>query len=104
MLGARTRGSASAKGGRSVASSGSTLNPAAAAATTAASASAAVSEAKEAVTGARKLAAELEEAFLSAALAGWERSGVMMEKYNAKEAGKGGGGGEYGLQVIRGVR
>ncbi|CAN0457401.1 unnamed protein product, partial [Laminaria digitata] len=52
----------------------------------------------EAVTGARKLAAELEEAFLTAALSGWEASGAMMEKYDAKEAGRGGGGGEYNVQ------
>lgn len=53
----------------------------------------------EGVTEARDLAVELEEAFLKGALAGWEQTGAMMEKYDAKEAGKGGGGGEYKLQV-----
>lgn len=58
-------------------------------------------EAKDAdgVVAARELAAQLEEAFLKAAMTGWRRSGAMMEKYDAKERGKGGGGGEYDLQV-----
>lgn len=48
---------------------------------------------------ARALASELEEAFLAAALGGWEATGGMMEKYDANDRGKGGGGGEYSLQV-----
>lgn len=52
-----------------------------------------------AAASARMLASELEEAFLAGALAGWEASGGMMEKYDANDTGKGGGGGEYGLQV-----
>ncbi|CAM9190550.1 unnamed protein product [Pylaiella littoralis] len=52
-----------------------------------------------AAAAARKLASELEEAFLSGALAGWEVTGGMMEKYDANDIGKGGGGGEYRLQV-----
>lgn len=55
----------------------------------------------EGVTEARNLAAELEEAFLKGALDGWEQTGAMMEKYDAQEAGKGGGGGEYDLQVCK---
>lgn len=54
----------------------------------------------EAATAALGLAAQLEEAFLSGALAGWERNGKMMEKYDAKSVGKGGSGGEYELQVM----
>lgn len=56
----------------------------------------------ETATAALGLAAQLEEAFLSGALAGWERSGKMMEKYDAKSVGKGGSGGEYELQVMCG--
>ncbi len=52
-----------------------------------------------AAAAAKTLASELEEAFLSGALAGWEATGGMLEKYDANKTGKGGGGGEYGLQV-----
>lgn len=62
-------------------------------ATTAGAATAAATQA------ARQLASEVEEAFLDGALAGWESTGAMMEKYDADEVGKGGGGGEYNLQV-----
>eukprot|EP00903_Cladosiphon_okamuranus_P020327 g18650.t1 len=55
--------------------------------------------AASAAASARALASELEEAFLAGALAGWEASGGMMEKYNANDTGKGGGGGEYSVQV-----
>lgn len=48
---------------------------------------------------ANNLALEIEEAFLNGALAGWEATGGMMEKYDAENTGKGGGGGEYNLQV-----
>lgn len=52
-----------------------------------------------AAAAARNLADELEDAFLRGAFAGWEKMGAMMEKYDAMEAGEGGGGGEYDLQV-----
>lgn len=59
-----------------------------------------VSEAADvAATAARNLANEIEEAFLRGAFVGWEKMGVMMEKYDAVEVGDGGGGGEYDLQV-----
>ncbi|CAM9331971.1 unnamed protein product [Ectocarpus sp. 12 AP-2014] len=64
-----------------------------AAATTAGAATATATQA------ARQLASEVEEAFLDGALAGWDTTGAMMEKYDADEVGKGGGGGEYNLQV-----
>ncbi|CAN0055782.1 unnamed protein product, partial [Ectocarpus sp. 4 AP-2014] len=77
--------------------SASALTPLAAtesaAATTAGAATATATQA------ARQLASEVEDAFLDGALAGWETTGAMMEKYDADEVGRGGGGGEYNLQV-----
>ncbi|CAM9566394.1 unnamed protein product [Scytosiphon promiscuus] len=52
-----------------------------------------------AAASAKSLALEMEEAFLNGALAGWVTTGGMMEKYDADETGKGGGGGEYSLQI-----
>ncbi|CAM9251232.1 unnamed protein product, partial [Hapterophycus canaliculatus] len=52
-----------------------------------------------AAAAAKSLAWDIEEAFLDGALAGWEATGGMMEKYDANETGKGGGGGEYNVQV-----
>lgn len=56
-------------------------------------------EAITAAAAARDLAAQLEEAFFTGARGGWEKSRAMFEKYDAKEAGEGGGGGEYVLQA-----
>ncbi|CAN0367758.1 unnamed protein product, partial [Discosporangium mesarthrocarpum] len=50
---------------------------------------------------ARALAEELERSWLGGGMMGWERDGAMFEKYDARggAAGKGGGGGEYEVQV-----
>ncbi|CAM9701211.1 unnamed protein product, partial [Ectocarpus sp. 13 AM-2016] len=72
-----------------------TMTTESAAATTAGAATATAT----ATQAARQLASEVEEAFLDGVLVGWETTGAMMEKYDADEVGKGGGGGEYNLQV-----
>ncbi|CBJ33981.1 Trehalase C-terminal fragment, family GH37 [Ectocarpus siliculosus] len=80
--------------------SASALTPPATAAESAAAITAGAATATAIATqAARQLASEVEEAFLDGALAGWETTGAMMEKYDADEVGKGGGGGEYNLQV-----
>lgn len=73
--------------------------PAGAARTTPAETERAAAGTAAAAASARTLASELEEAFLGGALAGWEATGGMLEKYDANDTGKGGGGGEYSLQV-----
>ncbi|CAN0014508.1 unnamed protein product, partial [Choristocarpus tenellus] len=52
------------------------------------------------VLEALSIAEEVELSWLEAGRHGWERTGVMFEKYDAsREEGRGGGGGEYDVQV-----
>ncbi|CAN0427370.1 unnamed protein product, partial [Ectocarpus fasciculatus] len=79
--------------------SASALTPPATATESGAATTAGATATATATKAARQLASEVEEAFLDGALSGWESTGAMMEKYDADEVGKGGGGGEYNLQV-----